>query len=123
MVRALPRPLADTSSAAALAPSPRLRPYSGRMAVSPLSKKPPMKPTAMISGCARSACHTPRQPTGAEVASPARGRGGISRLQAKPQAMKPSDSQTALSLAAPTAASMTGPMTKVAPTMVSKMPT
>ena len=123
MVSALPSPMQDTSSAAVAALNPNASPYSGRMEAIPLSKKPPIKPANMMMGCASSACQTPPKPTRALCASSARGSGGISRLQARPVSKKPITHHSACGLSVPSQAKTAGPMTKVKPTRVSKMPT
>jgi hypothetical protein len=77
----------------------------------------------MMTGCARSAAHTPRQPTWASCASGSGGSGGTRSAQPSPTASSATDNHSACGLDGPTAASSKGPMTKVAPTMVSNRPT
>ncbi|MGC3983603.1 MAG: hypothetical protein QM777_02100 [Pseudorhodoferax sp.] len=89
----------------------------------PASKKPPTKPASMMTGCARSAAQTPRRPTWASCASSAGGTRGISRLTSRPAAMQPMATQGAAGASAPTQTRRAGPVTKVAPTMVSNRPT
>ena len=123
IMSALPSPLAETSSAAAAAPRPRARPYSGRMEVTPLSKNPPVKPASMMMGCACSACQTPCRPTRALAPSCVSGSLGTSQVLAQPANRNATAIHSAAGLAVPTQASRAGPMMKVTPIIDSNRPT
>ena len=123
MISTPPSPLTDTSMAAADAPRPSARPYSGRMDVTPVSKKPPTKPASMMMGWVTSACHRPCRPTRAVSVSRAAGTGGMNSDQPSPRAANAMTVHRAAGFCGPSQTMAAGPMMKVLLTMVWNSPT